>query len=129
MTTFTIEGAAVHDIASLYNELDRVFMADEDWQLGPSLDALNDLLHGGFGALHGHDAVRIVWRDHAASRRALGRETTAEYYREKLRHPETFSAERFEPLLDAVEAGTGSTYFDIVLEVFADHPEIELVLA
>ena len=29
----------------------------------------------------------------------------------------------------ALEAGTGPTYFDIVLEVFADHPEVELVLA
>lgn len=129
MTTFTIEGAAVHDIASLYDELNRVFMADEDWQLGPSLDALNDLLHGGFGTMHGHEGVTIVWRDHAASRRALGREATAGYYRKKLRHPETFSAERFGPLLDAVEAGAGPTYFDIVLEVFADHPDIELVLA
>jgi hypothetical protein len=30
-----IEGCAIHDIPSLYAEINRVFMAGEDWQLGP----------------------------------------------------------------------------------------------
>lgn len=128
-SAFMIDGAAVHDIPSLYDELNRVFMADEDWRLGPSLDALDDLLYGGFGALHGAGSITIRWIDHAASRRALGRDATIEYYRAKLRHPETFNAAHFREKLDDVEAGRGQTYFDIVLEVFAGHPEIELVLA
>lgn len=129
MTTLTIDGAAVRDIASFYEEINRVFMTGENWRLGPSLDALNDLLYGGFGALHGAEAARVVWTDHAVSRDALGRAATAEYYREKLRQPELFSHEHFRALLAELEAGTAATYFDIVLEVFADHPEIELVLA
>ena len=128
-TTFTIDGAAVRGIPSLYDELNRVFMQDEDWRLGPSLDALDDLLYGGFGALHGVESARIVWTHHDASRSALGREATAEYYRDKLRHPDVFNTAVFEKRLTELEAGTGPTYFDIVLEVFADHPEIDLVLA
>lgn len=128
MMTFHIDGAAVHDIASFYDEINRVFMAEENWRLGPSLDALNDLLHGGFGALHGVGSARVVWRDHAISRNSLGLEATEEYYREKLRHPETFSAARFGELLAQLEAGEGATYFEIVLEVFADHPDVTLVL-
>lgn len=129
MTTLTIDGAAVRDIASFYDEINRVFMTGEDWRLGPSLDALNDLLYGGFGALDGVESARVVWADHAVSRDALGRDATAEHYREKLRHPELFSPEHFRALLAELEAGTGATYFEIVLEIFADHPEIELVLA
>lgn len=129
MTTFTINGAVVRDILSFYDELNRVFMAEEDWRLGPSLDALNDLLYGGFGALLGATEVQIVWTDHAASRRALGVAATREYYRDKIAQPEVYSAPHFIGLLRALEDGTGKTYFDIVLEVFADHPEIELVLA
>lgn len=91
MATFTIRGAVVRSIPSFYDELNRLFMAGEDWTLGPSLDALNDLLYGGVGALQGDDEIRVVWSDHALSREALGRETTAAYYREKLQHPETFS--------------------------------------
>lgn len=56
-----IEGASINDIASLYVEINRVFMADEDWQLGASLDALDDLLHGGYGALAGHAIATVVW--------------------------------------------------------------------
>lgn len=127
--TFTIEGAAVHDIGSFYDELNRVFMASEDWRLADSLDALNDLLYRGFGALHGAGDIRIVWNDSEASRRALGPEATADYYREKLRHPETFNASHFAGLLEKLEAEGEPTYFDTVLEVFSGHREIELVLA
>ena len=44
--TLTIAGHAIRDIASFYDEINRVFMACEDWSLGPSLDALDDLFYG-----------------------------------------------------------------------------------
>lgn len=128
MTTFTLEGSAVRDIPTFYDEINRVFMADADWRLGPSLDALNDLLFGGVGALAGVKDVRIVWVDHAVSRSALGRDATARHYRAKLLHPETFNADHFGRLLDELQHGTGRTYFDIVLEIFGEHSNIELVL-
>lgn len=129
VTTFTIDGAAVRDIPSFYEEINRVLMTGEDWRLGDSLDALNDLLYGGFGALAGAQDVRVVWQQHGVGVEALGRETTLAYYREKLRHPDVYSAAHFRRLIDQLERGAGQTYFDIVVEIFADHPEIELMLA
>lgn len=126
--TFTIDGSAVRDIPSFYDELNRVFMRGEDWRLGQSLDALDDLLYGGYGALASADDTRVVWHDHETSRAALGRDTTIEYYREKLRHPEIFDQKHFRAQLEAALDGTGPTYFDIVQDVFAGHPEIELLL-
>lgn len=73
-----IEGAAINDIPSLYAEINRVFMAGENWQLGPSLDALDDLLHGGYGVLAGHDRATVIWGDIEHSRAALGRTTTCQ---------------------------------------------------
>jgi len=35
------------------------------------LDALDDPLHGSYGALAGHAATTVVWRDIAHSREAL----------------------------------------------------------
>lgn len=127
-TEFRIDGTAVVDIASLYDELNRVFMVGESWTLGPSLDGLDDMLYGGYGALHGLDGVRVVWEDHAASRRALGRDETIAYHRSKLDRPGMFDAERARSAIAALEAGAGSTYFDTVLEIFESHPRIELVL-
>ncbi|RYE19280.1 MAG: hypothetical protein EOP45_12880 [Sphingobacteriaceae bacterium] len=46
-----IEGDRIFDIPSFYAEINRVLMLDEDWQIGHSLDALNDLLYGGFGEI------------------------------------------------------------------------------
>lgn len=128
----TLEGSRITDIASLYEQLNEQFMADEDWRLGESLDALNDLLFGGFGVMAAHpdEGLRVVWRDHALSREALGVEATRAWYEQKLARP-GFDAAGIRRRLADLEAGTGPTYFDLVLEVFADHAErgVELVPA
>ncbi|MGJ6980708.1 barstar family protein [Aestuariimicrobium soli] len=134
MITVTLEGSRITDLAGLYAEVNAQFMAEESWQLGPSLDALNDLLHGGIGlmAAHPDETLRVVWHEHATSRAALGFEDTRDWYREKLARP-GFNRGVIEERLAELEAGTGPTYFDLVLQVFADHaPErggrVELVL-
>lgn len=124
--TFTVEGSRIHDIASFYDEINRVFMVGEDWRLGPSLDALDDMLYGGYGALHGADRAVIVWNDFAFSENSLGQAATREYYRAKLTKPETFNAALFQRKLDELEHGTGQTYFEIVLEIIAMHSNITL---
>ena len=125
--TLHLDGRRVDSIAAFYDELDRVFMADEDWRLGPSLDALDDLLHGGFGAAHGADRLTVVWHGFARSRDALGFAATRAYYRAKVADPR-FDTALFQGRLDDVEAGRGKTYAELVLEVFADHPDVELLL-
>ena len=125
--TLTMDGDAIGDIASFYAEINRVFMAGVDWQLGPSLDALNDMFHGGYGAITAGEPVVLVWRHMDKSRAALGLEATRNFYREKLKRPDIFDAARIQRDLDALEAGTGPTYFEIVLEIIADHPNITLV--
>jgi hypothetical protein len=127
--TLRIEGVRVDGIPALYRELNRVFMPDEEWTLGESLDALDDLLYGGFGVLDGSAPARVVWADHAVSRAALGVETTREYYRAKLARPEVFAEAPAQRALAALDAGAGETYFELVRRVFADHPNIQLVLA
>ena len=125
--TTIIEGSRTHDIQSFYDEVNRVFMADEDWQLGPSLDALNDLLYGGYGAMLGAETLDIVWRDIAHSREALGHEATRAYYLGKIAHPDRFDVARFRRALTALDSGTGPTYFDLVMQIIAEHPNIRLI--
>lgn len=127
MKTLTINGGRITGIPSFYAEINRVFMTDEDWVLGESLDALNDMLYGGFGAIAGGEPVTLVWRDMDASRSALGVETTRAFLRDKLDRPGVYSAELIGRQLDALERGDGRTYFDTVLEIIADHPNIMFV--
>ncbi|MEV7875203.1 ribonuclease inhibitor [Microbacterium sp. NPDC089188] len=124
-----IDGSRVHGIPSLYAELNRVFMPNEPWTLGESLDALDDLLYGGFGVLRGSEPVRVLWRDAEAARAALGVETTLAYLRRKLERPDVYAVAPARRALDELEAGRGETYFDLVVGVFRDHANIELVFA
>lgn len=103
-------------------------MADESWQLGQSLDAFSDLLYGGFGALSGNEPVTLVWLHAEHSRAALGLDATRRYYQDKLAQPECFNSAHFQRQLDALENGSGQTYFDILLEIIAEHSNIALLL-
>lgn len=126
--TLRLDGRRITDIASFYDEVNRVFMTGESWTLGPSLDALDDLLHGGYGALRGAVSARVEWTDHESSRRALGRGATIAYHTAKLENP-AYDAERARSAIAELEAGGGQTYADIVIEIVASHPMIELVLS
>lgn len=124
--SLTLDGAAIDDIPSFYDEINRVFMQGEDWRIGPSLDALDDLLYGGFGALHEADRAILIWTDFEHSRRALGLEATRRHYRAKLAQPGHFDVDRITRDLAALDRGEGPTYFEIILEIIASHPLIEL---
>ena len=129
MKILTIVGHNITDIPSFYDEINRVFMADVGWTLGQSLDAFNDMLHGGYGAIAGNEPIRIVWQDIGNSRLALGLETTRDFLQNKLLQPEVFNAHLILNQLSELDGGAGKTYFEIIIEIIADHPNIELVPA
>jgi RNAse (barnase) inhibitor barstar len=126
--TLEIVGGNVRDIETFYDEINRVFMATEDWKLGPSLDALDDMLGGEYGAITGRERVRLVWKGMEASRSNLGVEATRAHLLAKLARPDVFNAALIDRQLEELEV-EGRTYFDIVVEVVAGHPNIELVPA
>lgn len=129
MITVHIDGRRVESIASFYAEVNRVFMGGEDWRLGESLDALDDLLYGGHGSLHGHEQARVVWEEHERSAVALGLGATREQLREKLATPQRYDQGLIRRRLEQLDAEGGPTYFETVLEIFRSHEGIELVLA
>jgi RNAse (barnase) inhibitor barstar len=126
---FEIDGSTITDIASFYVQINRLLMAGEAWELAESLDALNDVLYGGYGAIEGREPVRIVWKDMTATRAALGREATCALLRERLDTRIMFKGSPILDQLAALESGDGITYFDVIMQVFADHPNIEIVPA
>lgn len=125
--TLVIDADRFDDIPGFYGEVNRVFMAGEDWQLGESLDALSDLLHGGYGAAKGVPEYTVRWLNMEKSQQDLGLEATRQWLSAKLDQPERFNTPHIRAQLGALEAGAGQTYFEIVMEIFADHPGIELI--
>ena len=122
-----LDGGQFHDIPSFYEEVNRVFMADADFKLGISLDAFNDMLYGGYGAIRGNEPIRLRWLNLEKSRGDLGVEATIAFYKAKLEQLGTFDAEWSRRKLEELERGEGQTYFDILLEIIGLHPNIQLV--
>ncbi len=123
----TIDGNNINDISSFYKEINKVFMQEENWQIGESLDALNDMLYGGFGAIKGNEEVELIWKDFSKSRNALGLELTKAYYKNKLEQPSIFDVDLIKKKLTELENGTGKNYFDIILEIIEEHQNIKLI--
>jgi hypothetical protein len=121
-----LQGSAVGDIPSFYDEINRVFMSGEDWQLAHSLDALDDMLYGGYGVLAGHADATLIWHDIEHARNALGVAATRAWLQAKLDGSGTFNALAITDQLQALAAGEGQTYFQIVMDIFAAHPSITL---
>ncbi len=83
-----------------------------EWQ-GRSLDALDDILYGGYGM---PDKFIIIWKASDVSRQALGLEATRSFYK---------NLPNFEQLS---EAGHIKTLFEMVVDIFKGHDTLDLRL-
>ena len=125
--TIIIDGSKIHDIPSFYEEINRIFMAGEDWKIGQNLDALNDMFYGGYGKISGNEKIYLVWKDFERNRKDLGLELTKAYYQSKLKSPSVFNTDFIQEKLSELEKGIGKTYFEIILEIIEEHKNIRLI--
>ena len=123
-----IDGNNFQTIDGFYAELNRLTMADEDWKLGASLDAFHDFLCGSYGSLKGFEQLEIIWLNSEKSKNDLGFETTLQYYQNKWDQPGKFNSEFVQKKMEELQAGTGQTYFEILLEIISEHKDVQLVL-
>jgi hypothetical protein len=127
MRRIETEGRNITNLYRFYEEIIPKLTKDLDWEVGHSLDALNDLLYGGFGVHAPNEKILIILHDTHLVKVALGYAETREYYRMKVQQPMVNRA-MFEEKLALAEAEKGRTLFEVVLEVFIDHPNVELWL-
>lgn len=128
MKEYRIDGSEVHSIDDLYEQLNRELMADQDWRLGSTLDGLNDVLYRIESQIRAGEPATLVWTEHAHSRDALGFDATERWLQDKLSRPQSFNRKGIQADLDALRGGTAKTYFERVVEVFADHPLLDVQL-
>ncbi|MGY5317924.1 ribonuclease inhibitor [Neomicrococcus lactis] len=124
-----MDGSRIHRIPDFYDQLNALMERDKTFLLAPSLDALNDALYefSPHGALT--PTVEFHWIDHELSKQALSYETTLAWLQEKASQPDRFNQELIAQQINDLKTGKGKTYFEIILEIFADHPYVKLVLA
>ena len=86
-----LDGEQIFDIPSFYAEINRVLMHNEEWKIGHSLDALDDLMYGGFGEIKQDEPVQLIWKNISKSKESLGLEATKAFYLEKIANPSLFN--------------------------------------
>lgn len=72
MKTFILDGNKFNDIEGFYDEIDRLLTKDLTWKTGHNLDALNDILRGGFNVHEYNEPITIRWINYNKSKKDLG---------------------------------------------------------
>ncbi len=127
--TFIIQGGTIHDLETLYAAFNKTFMENENWELGQSLDALNDLFYGGFGTMPPGEPVDIIWQDFEQNKNLFGKDFTINWYEQKLDQNQHYNIKWVRERLSDFWKGKGQTYFEIILEIIAAHKNIRLIPA
>ncbi len=112
----TIDGSRCIDLDGFAAEISR-HLVDHTWY--GNLDALNDILRGGFGTPEGGFVLR--WLDSSASRRALGHRATAARLEEMLSTCHPVNRDDVGERLAAARRGVGPTLFDELVEIIRCH--------
>ena len=102
-------------------------MSQENWKIAQSLDAFSDMLYGSFGEIKGKEKIQLIWKDMEQNQKSLGFQTTLELYQNKLKSPEIFNHKFVLSKINELHNGVGLTFFEIVLEIIANHDNIMLI--
>ena len=127
MKKIIIEGKNINNIETFYEEVNRVFMLHENWKIAQSLDAFSDMLYGSFGEIKGKEKIQLIWKDIEQNQKSLGFQTTLEFYQNKLKSPQIFNRKFVLSKINELYNDVGFTFFEIVLEIIANHENIILI--
>ncbi|HYG57524.1 MAG TPA: barstar family protein [Symbiobacteriaceae bacterium] len=116
-TVYELDGLNFSTLEAFYDEISRVLIPGARW--GHNLDALNDILYGGFGTPGGGFILR--WKNSDVSRSRLGYPETVRQLRLRLRwcHPDNRSWVKVD--LQNARNNTGPTVFDWLVEIIRMH--------
>ena len=72
MKEYILDGNNFSTMDEFYNEIQKLMTKDLGWKIGHNLDALNDILRGGFGSHYLGEAILIKWVNYGRSKDILG---------------------------------------------------------
>jgi hypothetical protein len=122
---YRIDGRCCTDFAGLIAEFDRTF--GDVWGHGywtGNLDAFNDMLDWP----NEGEAYVLIWSDCESARQHLGHQAMAGWLRDKLGQCRPGFGQHWQAELADAERERGRTFFDWLVEIVREHPQIELRL-
>lgn len=112
-----IDGARFDSLDGFYDEVSSALIPGASW--GRNLNALNDILRGGFGTPENGFVLR--WVNSTRSRTTLGYAATCEWLRLMRAGCHPTNQRAVDAKLAAAEASQGPTLFDVLVEIIEHH--------
>jgi RNAse (barnase) inhibitor barstar len=112
-----IDGSRFNDLAGLAEEFSTQALVGNRWH--GNLDALNDILRGGFGTPKGGFTLRWLNSTLSAERLGYGEMITWLESIRKSAHPSNWQS--IEKRLEAARRREGQTMFDMLIEIIRVH--------
>ena len=124
-TTYIIDGKNFSTLNGFFDEFRSVLTPAYSW--GNNLDALNDVLRGGFGTPDG--AYTLLWKNSELSKERLGYPATVKELERRLQRAHAQAHSSIEERIRMAKGQTGETVFDwLVNAIRTENPNIELIL-
>lgn len=114
---FVLDGARFDGLEGFWDELSRVLIPGVVW--GRNLDALDDVLRGGFGTPA--EGFTVRWVNAARSRQALGRDETVRWLEARLGGVHPSNRAELARRLEHARHGRGETLFDSLVDILRAH--------
>lgn len=125
-----IDGNSFCDLTGFYDEVERKLTHGLDWSIGRNLDALNDVLRGGFGMHEYGEPLELIWQSSSKSEKDLGYAETLKYVEAKLLTCHPANVRFVQQDLEDLKDGKGQTLFDIIVGIIRspEHDHITFTL-
>jgi hypothetical protein len=114
---YEVDGANFSTLEGFYDVVSRVLVPHAVW--GRDLNALNDILHGGFGTPEVGFTLGLT---HELSRERLGYAETVRQLRLSLERCHPTARDQAQGDLDRAETWSRPTVFDWLVEIIDGHP-------
>ena len=117
MKTYRIDGERFSTLGEFYEEINRVLIPNVRW--GHNLDALNDILRGGFGTPD--EGFILIWENSEESKRRLSYPEAARVLEQRLETCHSTNRRSVKRKLRDAQNNTGATVFDWLVEIIRIH--------
>lgn len=116
-----LDGTKFSTLEGFYDEVESKLVKGY-W--GQNLDALNDMLRGGFGGREYEEAFVLIWQHSGKSRQDLGYPETVSQLEKRLLscHPSNY--DYVKDLLADARRGEGETAYDWLIGIIREHEHI-----
>lgn len=126
MQKIEIDGNKFSNLNEFYDEIELKLTNGLGWKIGRNLDALNDVLDGGFGVHEINENIELIWLNSGKSKLDLGWNETILYLKKKLEKCHPTNKPSVKSDLKDAESRKGQTLYEIITELINDKPNTKL---